>query len=199
MGGSGSGNRSQYGRRTVESCRSIDVRQYQRLGLLVEGGFQLQWKDGPVRSVWVTIESGCMMLAYDYWRNGQWENLKYTVPLTNTGCNFGGRRYWFICPAQGCSRRAAILYLVSGYFACRSCHRLAYRMQHVNAGERGLIKAQRIRMKLGGTGNMTLPFPPKPKHMRWTNYYRLRSADQRGNMRWIGGLQAWLDSRRRAR
>ncbi|MCA9947859.1 MAG: hypothetical protein KC449_30465, partial [Anaerolineales bacterium] len=48
-------------------------------------------------------------------------------------CNFGGHRYWFICPltANGryCGRRVGKLYLAPGsrYFACRHCQNLTYR------------------------------------------------------------------------
>jgi hypothetical protein len=178
------------GIRTVESCHSIDVRQWQRKGRLVEGGFQ--WWLTDAWSLMVTVESDCLTLAY-HW---QTEAVRYLVPLIATPCNYGGQRYWFVCPAQGCSRRAAILYLAGGRFAWRYCHRLAYHTQHENAYGRGLLKAQRIREKLGGSGDMTLPFPPKPKGMRWRTYYRLKDADRGGEMRWITGVQAWLDSRK---
>ena len=120
------------------------------------------------------------------------------VSVTTTACNFGSARSWFVCPVQECSRRVARLYLVGGRYACRHCHGLAYRTQHENAYDRGLLKAQRIRMKLGGSANMTLPFPPKPKGMRWRTYHRLEAADAGGTMRWVTGMQAWLDSRKRA-
>ena len=125
MGGCGSGRRFVFGaRRTVESCESVDIREWLRTGYPISG----------------------------------------TVSLTSTACNFGGERYWFECP--GCSCRVTTLFRVGERFACRKCHGLNYRMQHENAYGRGLLKAQRIRMKLGGSANMTLPFPEKPKHMR---------------------------------
>ena len=201
MGGCGSSNRSQYGRRQVEGCPSLDVRQWQRGGLLVEGGFngndQWQRPSRRVYSMWVIVESDFLTLAYDYCRDdGLSERLRYPVSLARTHCNFGGTRYWFVCPMQGCERRAAILYLVGRRFACRHCQHLAYRTQHEKAYDRGLLKAQRIRMKLGGSADMSLLFPPKPKHMHWRKYYRLVAADQRGAMRWATGLRAWLDSRK---
>ena len=160
MGGCGSGNRLQFGaRRTVESCDSINVRQWMFEGYRIAPG----------------------------------------VSLTTTACHFGGARQWFVCPAQGCSRRVAKLYWARGRYACRHCHCLAYRTQHENAYGRGLLKAQRIRMKLGGSPNMTLPFPDKPRHMRWRTYYRLMEADLGGAARWITGMQSWLDSHKRAR
>lgn len=115
-----------------------------------------------------------------------------------TRCNFGGVRYWFVCPVGDCARRVAKLYRVGGRYACRHCHGLAYRSQHENSHGRGLLKAQRIRTKLGGSANMTLPFPPKPKFMRWATYYRLVAADQGGARRWYAGVQEWLQLRSRA-
>jgi hypothetical protein len=120
------------------------------------------------------------------------------VTLTTTACNYGGVRYWFVCPEAGCTRRVAKRYQIGGRYACRHCHRLAYRTQHENFFDRGLLKAQRIRMKLGGSANMTLPFPPKPKFMRWSTYYLLANADNGGLMRSIVGLRAWLAARRRS-
>lgn len=112
--------------------------------------------------------------------------------LATTSCNFGGVRYWFIC--SDCSRRVAKLYRVGGRYACRQCHGLAYRSQHENYYDRGLLKAQRIRMKLGGSANMTLPFPPKPKFMRWATYYRLAATDQDRAGQWCAALRVWLES-----
>jgi hypothetical protein len=76
-------------------------------------------------------------------------------------------------------------------------HRLAYRTQHEEVFDRGLLKARRIRMKLGSSSNMTLPFPDKPKGLRWATYYQLAAADQAGSERWYAGMQARRDSRRR--
>jgi hypothetical protein len=49
------------------------------------------------------------------------------------------------------------------------------------AHDRALLKAQRIRINLSATGNMTEPFPEKPKGMHWRTYYRLREQEQRAN------------------
>lgn len=53
----------------------------------------------------------------------------YPVLLTATSCNFGGRRWWFVCPSQECGRRCRILYrpLGAARFACQECHRLTYK------------------------------------------------------------------------
>jgi hypothetical protein len=67
-----------------------------------------------------------------YGLNNPWTGEKafydYKINLTATYCHWGGKRWWFECPLEGCGRRVAKLYLPSGrkYFGCRSCHRLTY-------------------------------------------------------------------------
>ena len=54
------------------------------------------------------------------------------VQLTTTSCNFGGVRYWFICPLSingiYCGRRIGKLYCAPGtnYYGCRHCYNLSY-------------------------------------------------------------------------
>jgi hypothetical protein len=71
---------------------------------------------------------------------------------TLEGCGFvcsvySGSRY--------CGRRAALLYGAGKLFACRRCYGLAYASQHEGLHHRGLGKAQKIRMQLGGSPNMS--------------------------------------------
>lgn len=46
------------------------------------------------------------------------------INLQRISCNFGGFRYWFICP--GCFRRVVSIYFFEGRFLCRHCHSLKY-------------------------------------------------------------------------
>ena len=63
---------------------------------------------------------------------GEKTDYDYKISLTTTPCNFGGVRYWFICPLSVngvyCGRRVGSLYLASGgnYFGCRHCYDLSY-------------------------------------------------------------------------
>jgi hypothetical protein len=57
-------------------------------------------------------------------------------------------------------------------FACRHCCGLAYR-SHEIPSHRAIRRAQKIRMRLGGSANLSDPFPKKSRGMhRWT-YSRL--------------------------
>ena len=62
--------------------------------------------------------------------------LDYKIELLSTPCNFGGKRWWFLCPIVKnnlqCSRRVRKLYLSGKYFGCRSCHELCYAQQKEN-------------------------------------------------------------------
>lgn len=66
----------------------------------------------------------------------------------------------------------AILYASGKYYACRHCYKLAYTSQSESSNDRALRQAQKIRKLLGGTANMMVPFPLKPKGMRWKTYWR---------------------------
>lgn len=54
------------------------------------------------------------------------------IKLVATSCNFGGKRWWFLCPfiknGNKCSRRCSIIYLPddSDCWGCRECHELTY-------------------------------------------------------------------------
>jgi hypothetical protein len=62
--------------------------------------------------------------------NGEKKEFNYEVKLTTTPCNYGGARYWFICPlvvnGQRCGRCVGVLYKGGDYFGCRHCYDLTY-------------------------------------------------------------------------
>lgn len=51
------------------------------------------------------------------------------IPVTQTECNYGGERVWFVCPA--CNGRVGTLYRkpLGVLFLCRSCQNLTYQLQ----------------------------------------------------------------------
>ena len=172
MGGAGSGNWYRFDKKTTTGeCHSVDVRYLYREGLLASGRwFTLRWsragsETGSIRGA--VIEEGKperVVLTYRHRRGpgGEWEDVREPVPLTWTGCNFGGERPWFVRPGAGCGRRVALLYRPGRYFLCRHCYDLTYESQRENAMYRALHKAQAIRDRLGGSANMTEPFPERP-------------------------------------
>ena len=145
---------------------------------MLQAGYAGSWqwsRDGEVRaSIRMRAEAGRVVLLYRYRQHGgEWEDVEEPVRIETTSCRYGGSRSWFICPAVSCGRRVAILYGSGRYFACRHCYRLAYESQREDAGDRALRRAQTIRQRLGGSANMMMPFPMKPKWMRWPTYQHL--------------------------
>ena len=152
MGGYGSGR--QGGKKTTSDCRRLDVRQFQRAGLLTPGhSFGWQWKrnGNEVASIQVRTEAGQVILDYSHKAGGgDWQAMEYPVRLEWTACTLGGRRAWFLCPANGCGRRVAMLYLGgAGMLACRHCYRLAYACQRESPDNRAMRRAGDIRAGLG--------------------------------------------------
>lgn len=68
----------------------------------------------------------------DKW-SGKKENLDYKIRLTTTPCNYGGVRYWFVCPlsknGQYCGRRVGVIYSIGKWFGCRHCGDICYANQ----------------------------------------------------------------------
>ena len=56
------------------------------------------------------------------------EKMDYQVLLATTTPNYGGLRWWFVCPNPKCQRRVGKLYDAPGskYFLCRICQDLTY-------------------------------------------------------------------------
>ena len=125
----------------------------------------------------IEVDSQCACLTY---RNrqigGAWQEAREVVSFTETGTCFGGRRRWFECP--GCGRPCRMLY-GGGRFLCRLCLRLRYASQYESAWGRARIRAQKLRMRLGGSPNLLEAFPTRAKHMQRRTYARLRELDIR--------------------
>ena len=98
-----------------------------------------------------------------------------------------------LCPGAGCGRRVALLYGPRKYFLCRHCYDLVYESQRENRMNRALCRAQTIRERLGGSANMTKPFPEKPKGMHWERYERLWWEHQEAEMKQLARMREWLD------
>src|ERR1700730_2053784 len=192
------------GRTTCESCKSIDVRCWHREGRLRPGQyFSCSWTCGgePSGNINVRTEANAVVLMYRSRTYADWNPVEQRVPITWTACHLGGRRPWFVCSVYSsgryCGRRVAVLYGAGELFACRRCYGLAYASQQESALHRRLRRAQKIRMRLGGSPSMLEGFPDKPKGMHWRTYDRLcrlhDAAEERSNI----GLMHFISRLRR--
>jgi len=62
---------------------------------------------------------------------GNRQPLDYKIHLHRTPCNYGGWRFWFLCPlgtksGLPCGKISAVLYKGGDYFGCRKCYNLTY-------------------------------------------------------------------------
>ena len=179
MGGIGSGRHSQSGRDTTTDYRRLDVRQLQKRGVLKPGyACAWNWYRGGEKtaSIQVAAEPSRVLLNYRHQRQGsEWQAFNYPVKLDWTSCNLGGVRIWFRCPADGCARRVALLYLgASGIFACRKCHTLVYESQRETDYDRAARRADKIRGRLGWEEGMLNGDGGRPRGMHRQTYLRLK-------------------------
>jgi hypothetical protein len=161
-------------------------------------GLRFSWKwtrgDIPSGDIQIATENDAIWLIYRVRRYGasEWKDIQQRVHLTWTKYHLGGKRPWFQCPVSSngkyCGRRVAKLHLAHELFACRQCSGLAYESQQDSDPDPVFNKAQKIRIRLGGSGNITLPFPPKPKGMHWKTYDRLRLAHDQAKALWMSGF-----------
>lgn len=175
MGGFGSG-RGQRGKDTTSDMQALDIRKLQRDGLLTTGrAWTSTWtRNGKeVASIQMRTEVERLILSYRSRSNGgEWNAMEYPVRLEWTGCNLGGRRAWFRCPAQGCGRRVAKLFGGS-IFACRHCHKLNYQCQRETDDDRAARRADKIRERLKWDAGILNGPGWKPKGMHWRTFKRL--------------------------
>lgn len=193
MGGRGSGRHCQPGAKaTTADYRALDVRWLQREGVLAaRRRFGCNWRHNEhvLASISVRAEATRLVLSYGY--------CDHLVQLDWTRCNYGGQRAWFLCPTAGCARRVAVLYFRRAEaFACRHCHRLAYRCQREAADERATRRANRIRARLGWPPGILNGDCDKPKRMREETFVQLSLAYWHFAERSLAGMErrvrSWL-------
>ena len=189
MGSSNSGNHG--GKRCTRDMWAFDVRKLQCDGHLKPGRwFPRQWsRCGEVRaSIRVRTDDGAVNLDYCVrGPGGELQQLNCPVSVTWTDCNYGGQRVWWLCPAIGCGRRVAVLY-VGKVCACRHCHNLAYQSQREQAADRAIGRADALRKRLGWVPGILHGEGGKPKGMHWKTYNRLRIIYYAQSNKAFGGM-----------
>ena len=179
MGGWGSGRRGGRGRRTVESCRAIDINRLHAEGCLRPGWSGRWWwsRDGrQVANVNLHAAHHRLLLAYRVrCDGGEWEDIEQVMVIDWVPCSFGGVRPYIICPGAGCGRRVSKVHSVRRDFLCRRCCGLGHASQLEGSWERALRRVNRLKMGLGGDPGMATPFPERPRGMWRSTYRRLRA------------------------
>ncbi len=101
------------------------------------------------------------------------QDYAYLVRVVTTRPNYGGVRYWWLCPQ--CGRRVRILY-GGELFLCRKCHQLTHATSQASKGDYSKRTRNRlwaIRRKLKAIGSLEDDLPDKPRWMHHQTYWRL--------------------------
>jgi len=157
MGGWGSGRTG--GRPTADMSKRIDIAWMVRTKRAIPGNLiysSLYWNIGGEPAGSISYEADMVdphlsELRLSYWRGSgeDREQVKQTVSLVFTEPNYGGRRWWLICPYS--LHRVGKLYLPNGgdRFAGRKAWRLGYNSQRVARRDRVFENLFSLQRKLG--------------------------------------------------
>ncbi|MEH6476222.1 MAG: hypothetical protein V7727_11060 [Sneathiella sp.] len=182
---------------TVEEALTLNLSRLIKQGSIVPGKHvkgQLTWTSSRTGDVTATIgyeadlfnkEDAWLRLIYTV----DGETRDYRIYLTTTVPNYGGLRWWFICPITG--DKTYTLHTVGGRkFASRKVYNIGYQSQQESKLYGSLTRAQNIRERLGGSCDVTEMFPSRPKGMWRRTHWRwfLKYEKALGNMNsQIGG------------
>ncbi len=152
---------------TCESYHQLDVRELVRRGLLNNSG-TITWTRGDHITGTISVQGDGDSITLAYVVDDK--EINEQVTIGKTAVHLGGSRSWFLCPK--CVRRVAVLY-GGKLFRCRHCHDLRYASQREMPRFRAIARIQRARIKLGGSANLSLPRPARPRYMHNRTYENL--------------------------
>jgi hypothetical protein len=132
LGGYGSGRKFFASpKSTVEDSLTLSAYYMQKHGLFrswTSGSLQWKRRGEVFSSIGYTVGGNRETLTLSYTKtvDGQKEAIETHIRIEKGTTNFGGSRYYFLCP--NCRRRYSKLYLAPGakIFACRKCYDLTY-------------------------------------------------------------------------
>ena len=179
----------------LESMASVDVRVLTRYGLLRKGSeIDLRFRTAagdPAYHVVATVGENDLVVSFEDTLEGR--RHRQRILLTDVKCHYGGYKKMFEC--SSCGEMRVALYLFGMRFRCRVCNNSRYWSQCKHEPDRMREKAQQIRERMGGTRNLILPFPDKPKGMHWATYAAAFNECEKAERIWTGHLFRRLPKR----
>ena len=158
----------------------LDLNQLARDGFVRRGGKtdprNIQWihpSQGEIASGFVCAD---MSGPSEGWLHIQIEEFVQRIALISEPRHFGGRQWYFVCPAIGLP--VSVVWKPEGVdkFCCRQTwgSQVAYLTQFGSWVDRAHLGKAKIKAKLlGGCDPAERDLPQKPLGMRWSTYYRL--------------------------
>lgn len=191
MGGYNSGRRG--GRPTIEDGLTVSLplmmgRGWVRSGETGRGSLQWSRHGEKFSQIGHSFdmrdpEESWLKLSYRWTPDGEpARSVEQRIRLVYTSPNFGGRRWWMLCPFTGQCVTKLHLPPGGGKFASRKAWRLGYRSQRVAGRDRPFEKLFRLQKKLGCTEGWEAGLT-RPKGMwdrtyerHWQRYWKLDEA-----------------------
>lgn len=112
---------------------------------------------------------------------------QYSIQLTKTSCNYGGHRYWWLCPK--CYQRTSTLYC-AGLYVCRHCIGANYGSQLQQPIDRLFSRLHTIRQRLGWQAGIAHGIGERPKGMHQCTFNRILLEYQKLERKLIGAHYA---------
>lgn len=114
-----------------------------------------------------------------------------TIELTSTRPDFGGERWWFVCPTTGSMCRTLYLTPSANRFVSRQAANIAYRSNTLGFAGRVRWRAEQLRDSLPGARFQSYPARPKGMHRKTYDRIvnRLREADENARLVWYGSMR----------
>ena len=166
-------------RARLEDGLKLDLNDLARKGFIKFGANigarRIAWSSAYDRQAASGVISADMTDPNRAWFRIEMGKCVQQITLVSRPRHFGGRQWFFLCPATG--RLATVLWKPPG--ASKFCSRqawgrqVAYRSQFQSASDRAYSGKQRIKARLiGDLDPDEWELPPKPKWMRWETYNR---------------------------
>jgi hypothetical protein len=168
------GGHNSTGRIETERTLALDTTEFACSGVFEHNrASYLQWTQPRhfTLSRSTTLSKDIQSVQVGYVSPAAQKYVEYPIYLTTTPCNYGGKRYWFICPLAvngvTCGKRVGCLYLCGIYFGCRYCYNLTY--TKCNRGQRykSLVTMRELREKLCGVLKTQYEGKPTKKLLRY--------------------------------
>ncbi len=180
-------------RTPLELGLQVNINRLIRDGLVQPGkvtqpsSFHWLDDDGDERAS-ARIEANLTTLSADGARSGtmrihaDW--IDQTIQLVGRERHYGGRQWYFVCPAQG--RFVSVLWSLPGrrFFVGRKSlgKQVAYLSQYHSPGARAHYSADKLIKRIWGPDALDdWDALPKPKWMRWKTYERLSNRFEKYN------------------
>lgn len=157
---------------TTDSALALDMARFAAAVDLTElcaGSWNWTFTSGRTSSIGYCVVPG-EGVRLMYTSDGR--DFNYIVKTTTTTPNYGGVRYWWLCPT--CQKRCRIVY-GGAVFTCRKCGNLTYETAQSGGDLLTTIdnRLYYLRRKLKGDWHFLHGPGPRPKYMKQEKYAKL--------------------------